>query len=74
MAGVLGKANVLRHEVAPQFFVDHDRAIFLEGHADELHGAVTETAIKQLTAEFGESMQFKEWTVRGPGFTYEHLR
>ncbi len=73
MAALLFNCNLLRCETVPQFFMDYDRDIFLEVHMDDLHGAGTEWALASLKEELDKVVQFKVWTVHGPGSTYEHL-
>ena len=66
--------NMCRCEVAPQFFMDYDRDIFIEVHMDDFHGSGSERAIADLKKDLEGTVQFKVWEVHGAGAKYEHLK
>ena len=71
MAALLIECNLVRCEVAPQFFMDYERDIFIEVHMDDLHGTGTERAIAALKKELEATVQFK---ILGDSWPGVHLR
>ena len=67
MVALLSECNLVRCEVAPQFFMDYERDIFVEVHMDDLHGTGTERAIAALKKELEATLpRFGRLTARGP--------
>ena len=74
MAGLLIDLNMVRVAVAPQFFADTSRNLFLEAHMDDTHTAGTGTDLTLLHERLSEHLDIKISGPLGVGSVYSQLK
>ena len=73
-AAILESLGLRRCAIAPQFFSDSSRGIYVEVHMDDLHGTAPEGVAQELLKAIGEQVAVKTYGPTRPGDKYVHLK